>query len=86
MREAPDSVLDPLRLLIVPAFEGAADAGHALIERRNTAQPAETQALAVVRLSALVDRLADAKRRLQEVLTVPQRTWKLNVSSGFSSW
>jgi hypothetical protein len=67
LREAPDSVLDPLRLLIVPIFEGAADAGHALVERRNTAQPAETQALAVVRLSALVDRLADAKRRLQDV-------------------
>lgn len=67
LRDAPDSTLDPLRQLIVPIFEGAADAGHGLAERRNRAQPAETQAVAVVRLSALVDRLADAKRRLQEV-------------------
>ncbi|QAX82428.1 hypothetical protein C2E19_00610 [Pseudomonas sp. DTU12.3] len=67
LREAPESTLDPLRQLIVPIFEGAAEAGHALVERRNRAQPAETQAIAVVRLSALVDRLADAKRRLQDV-------------------
>jgi len=61
LRDAPDSILDPLRQLIVPVFEGAAEAGHLLVERRIG------RALDVEQLSAVTDRLADAERRLQEV-------------------
>lgn len=72
LRDAPDSVLDPLRQLIVPVFEGAAEAGHLLVERRNS------RALDVEQLSAVVDRLADAQRRLQEVLASASAQLEVN--------
>ncbi|MFJ2359551.1 dermonecrotic toxin domain-containing protein [Pseudomonas fluorescens] len=61
MLEAPDSVLEPLRELIGPIFESAADAGHQLVERRHQLTPN------VEKLSSVVDRLADAERRLEDV-------------------
>ncbi|MFJ2280829.1 dermonecrotic toxin domain-containing protein [Pseudomonas sp. NPDC087803] len=61
MLEAPDSVLEPLRELIGPIFENAADAGHQLVERRHPRK------LNVEQMSSVVDRLADAQRRLEDV-------------------
>ncbi|MBV6825352.1 dermonecrotic toxin domain-containing protein [Pseudomonas sp. PD9R] len=63
LREVAGSDMSQVRPLVVDIFENAADAGHTLAERRN----ASSQALNVDQLTALIDRLADAERRLQEL-------------------
>jgi hypothetical protein len=67
LRDAPDSELTQVRQIVMPIFESAAAAGHILVERRATARPADAQALSIDELTVLVDRLADAERRLQEL-------------------
>lgn len=59
---AMDDDVGPLRQSLIDTLENAADAGHSLVERRKTPQP-----LSVETLTALVDRLADAERRLEEL-------------------
>ncbi|MBB3241087.1 hypothetical protein FHW68_002607 [Pseudomonas sp. Tn43] len=60
LHEVPDSNMSQVRQLVVQIFDSAADAGHTL---RST----EAGALNVDRLTTLVDHLADAERRLQEL-------------------
>lgn len=67
LREAPDSDLSQARQSIADIFENAADASHSLVERRSTAQPSQTQTLDAERLTDLVDRLAEAEWRLEEL-------------------
>lgn len=63
LRDAPDSKLNQVRQTVIPIFENAAEAAHALVEPRVTRRPA----LNVEELTALLDRLADAERRLQDL-------------------
>lgn len=67
LREAPDSDMSQARQSVVDIFDNAADAGHSLVERRSTAQPSHIQTLDVEQLTVLVDRLAEAERRLEEL-------------------
>lgn len=67
LKDAPDDKLAPLRQLIIPIFEGVADAGHSLFSRVSLARATKHPDLSVEQLSALVDRLADADRRLQDL-------------------
>lgn len=65
--EVPGSDLSEVRQLVIQIFDNAAEAGHSLVERRSTARAAQTSPLTVDQLTAIVDRLADAERRLQEL-------------------
>jgi hypothetical protein len=67
LRDAADSELDQVRQIVIPIFENAADAGHALVERPTAGRLAGRPELNVEALTALVDRLADAERRLQDL-------------------
>ncbi|MFJ3371781.1 dermonecrotic toxin domain-containing protein [Pseudomonas sp. NPDC086251] len=66
LREVPGSDMGQIRQRVVESFDNAADAGHTLIEQR-TKRPADTPALGIEQLTALVDRLADTERRLQDL-------------------
>ncbi|WP_445180407.1 dermonecrotic toxin domain-containing protein [Pseudomonas sp. McL0111] len=65
--DAPEGVLDPLRKIIVPIFDGAADAGHRLFSRLGIARETKNPDLSVEQLTELVDRLADAEKRLEDL-------------------
>jgi hypothetical protein len=67
LREVPGSDMDQIRQLVIKIFDNAADAGHTLIERRSTKLPTDIQTLKIEQLTALVDRFADAERRLQDL-------------------
>jgi hypothetical protein len=69
LRDGPDNELNQLRQKVTEIFDNAADAGHILVQRRRSARPAASPALSIEEVTALVDRLADAERRLQELFT-----------------
>ncbi|MFJ2711395.1 dermonecrotic toxin domain-containing protein [Pseudomonas sp. NPDC087346] len=69
LRDAPDSTLEPLRQLIIPVFDGAADAGHTLFSRAGITRAVKNPNLSIEQLIVLVDRLADAEHRLQDLFT-----------------
>lgn len=64
LRDMPGSDTSEVRQLVLDIFEGSADAGHALAERRVTT---DAQALDIDKLTALTDRLGESERRLLEL-------------------
>ncbi|MFJ4193806.1 hypothetical protein [Pseudomonas sp. NPDC089534] len=68
LSEVPDGTADATRQTLFGILDEAGDAGHALVERGEAAEPAATESPDAERVTALVDRLEDCQKRLEDLL------------------